>query len=290
MKKHDTLSGEELLRHALEECLEEDLSFVPPEREIARTHRFSEGFDKTMGVYIEELSEASKSIEVRKHFSRRYAGWAACVLLFLLCGGLFCYMVPFPSGGGSMTEGIQDESASGAYDSAAPQEAPEEEMTEEAAIAEEAGEAKETEDGGNVSGASPDKIVYCGQAVYPARQQEVPGALDYATVLVNCPVQDKNSPILFLTIGNTGEEDIEYFNRYALEVQLDGIWYTIPFQEDLEGQWLTLEAGMAVDEEIDLSGCKIDCEAEHYRLVACVGEDLIGAEFTFEKAFTEEEK
>ena len=276
MKKHDTLSREELLRHALEECLEEDLSFVPPEREIARTHRFSEGFEKTMGDYVKELSEASKSIEAKKHFSYQYAKWAACIVLFLLCGGLFYSMIPFPSGSGAMTEGIQNESASEATDSAAPMEI-----------------AEETEDadaGKGESGGAPDKTVYCGQAVYPARQQEVPGALEHATVLVNCPVQDKNSPVLFLTIGNTGEEDIKYFNRYALEVQLDGIWYMVPFEEEMEGEWLTLEAGMAVDEEIDLSGCKIDYGAKQYRLVACVGEELIGAEFTFEGAFTEEEK
>lgn len=283
MKKHDTLSREELLRHALEECLEEDLSFVPPEREIARTHRFSEGFERTMGEYMEELSEASKNTGVRKHFSRRYAGWAACVLLFLLCGGLFYYVVPFPSGGGSVTEGIQNESGSGAADSAAAPEASEETV-------EEAADTESADAGGSEPKESPEKRIYCGQVVYPARQQEVPGALDYVTVLVNCPVQDKNSPVLFLTIGNTGEVDIEYFSRYALEVQLDGVWYTIPFQEEMEGEWLALEAGMAVDEEIDLSGCRIDYGAEQYRLVACVGEELIGAEFTFEGAFTEEEK
>lgn len=281
MKKHDTLSKEELLRHALEECLEEDLSFIPPEREIARTHRFSEGFEKIMGEYMEELSEASKSTKAGKLFSKRYAGWAACVLLFFLCGGLFYYVMPFPSGGGSVTEGIQSESGSGAADSAA---APEETAVEEAA------EAESADAGGSEPKESPEKRVYCGQAVYPARQQEVPGTLDYATVLVNCPVQDKNSPVLFLTIGNTGEEDIEYFNRYALEVQLDGTWYTIPFQEEMEGKWLALEAGMAVDEEIDLSGCRIDYGAEQYRLVVCIGKELVGAEFTFEGAFTEEEK
>ena len=36
--------GEELLTRVLDECLEEDLSFVPHEREIAGKHRFSPGF------------------------------------------------------------------------------------------------------------------------------------------------------------------------------------------------------------------------------------------------------
>ena len=53
MKKPEKLTrGEELLAQALEECLDEDLSFVPPEREIARTHRFSERFAESMDRFL----------------------------------------------------------------------------------------------------------------------------------------------------------------------------------------------------------------------------------------------
>ena len=44
---------EELLVQVLEECLEEDLSFVPPEGEIARTHRFSREFEQRMQEILE---------------------------------------------------------------------------------------------------------------------------------------------------------------------------------------------------------------------------------------------
>ena len=54
-----------------------------------------------------------------------------------------------------------------------------------------------------------------------------------------------------------------------------------------EGQWLTLEAGMAVDEEIDLSEYRIDYDARQYRLVTYVGQDMLSVIFTFEGAFTE---
>lgn len=42
MKERESLlEGEKLLAQALDECLEEDLSFIPPERELARKHHFS---------------------------------------------------------------------------------------------------------------------------------------------------------------------------------------------------------------------------------------------------------
>ena len=50
---------------------------------------------------------------------------------------------------------------------------------------------------------------------------------------------------------------------------------------------MTLEAGMAVDEEIDLTDYHIDYDAQQYRLITRVNQELVSAEFTFGDGFTE---
>ncbi len=113
----------------------------------------------------------------------------------------------------------------------------------------------------------------------------MPEELENVTTRVNCPVLDEDDPVLMLSIGNTGETDISYFNRYDLEVWLGDAWYRIPEGSEEAGEWLTLEAGMAVDEEIDLSSYEIDHDASQYRLVTHVDQGVICAEFTFEEVF-----
>lgn len=255
MTRSEILSkGEELLAQVLEECLEEDLSFVPPEREIARSHRFSAEFEEQMKHLMEEEKEEHQDV-IRRHFSPRYGRLAACILLFCVCGGLFCYVLGPLSDQESYKEHAVESAAAGTDE------------IEEAAPEEEK--------------------MYCGQTLQPAEQQVVPETLGYVTTLVNCPVLDEENPILYLTIGNIGESDIQYLNRYDLEVWLDDGWYLIPTQADHQEEWLTLEAGMAVDEEIDLSDYQIDYGAQQYRLITYVGDDLISAEFTFEEVFSE---
>ena len=83
--------AEKLLTRVLEECLDEDLSFVPPEREIARNHTFSEPFEEKMDQLINDGEEAvrkEKEQEIRRHFSPRYGQMAAAVLIFLVAGFL----------------------------------------------------------------------------------------------------------------------------------------------------------------------------------------------------------
>lgn len=287
MKKHETLSkGEELLTQVLDECLEEDLSFIPPEREIARKHRFSEKFEETIRELLEHTSNETKKKEIKKHFSPRYGQWAACVLLFCICGGLFYYVLggPFTDKSSSM----QDETAEVTEESAF-EEAAEEAPAEAAPAGDYAGEtegAQEESETEKETATGTEKI-YCGQPVYLAEQQEVPEALEYVTTLVNCPVQDEENPILYLTIGNTGEEDVRYLNRYTLEVWLDDGWYVVPERTDSLGEWMTLEAGMAVNEEIDLNDYQIDYGAQQYRLITYVDQKAVSAEFTFEEVFAE---
>lgn len=273
---------EELLTQILEECLEEDLSFVPPEGEIARTHRFSQPFEQSMEKLLEDSSRVSRRKEIQKHFSPRYGQWAACILVFCVCGWLFYHSGGLHVEKGADMSAAEEEASLPAADSdlaAAP-----EAVEAEDQLAEEASEelsAAESQD----AGSGREGKVYCGNTVYPAEMQKMPERLENVTTLVNCPVLDEENPVLMLTIGNTGEEDIRYLNQYDLEVQLQDTWYRIPAESGEEGRWLTLEAGMAVDEEIDLSEYQIDYDASQYRLVTHVGQETLGVEFTFGEVF-----
>ena len=94
MKEHNGFSaGEELLSQVLEECLEEDLSFVPPEGEIARGHRFSDNFEKKMQNIFDDSSSHIQKKKIQRHFLPSYRQAAACILVFVVCGGLFYYMI-----------------------------------------------------------------------------------------------------------------------------------------------------------------------------------------------------
>ncbi len=80
---------------------------------------------------------------------------------------------------------------------------------------------------------------------------------------------------------------MEYEDRCALEVWLDDGWYVLPVYEEKEIRTGELEAGMAVDEIVDLSSYEIDYSAQRFRLVTRVNGDKIGAEFTFSEEFSE---
>lgn len=281
MKEHKGFSaGEELLSQVLEECLEEDLSFVPPEGEIARGHRFSDNFEKKMQEIFDDASNHIKQKKIQRHFLPRYQQTAACILVFVVCGGLFYYVIK---------DSVKDFAS---FDEVASVEEAAEEASEDvSAGGVDAGSALTEED--NAAPASEPEAEfgdgqtknYCGKTVYLAEQQEVPDMLENVTTLVNCPVLDEEHTILYLTIGNTGEDDLQYWNQCELEVWLLDGWYRIPLERQEDGEWITLESGMAVDEEIDLALYQIDRSAK-YRLVTYVGEELLGAEFTFEETFT----
>ena len=276
--------GEELLARVLDECLEEDLSFVPPEREIARKHQFSEAFEEAIKHLLSQQSVSDEEDEIRKHFSPRYGQWAACILLFCVCGWLFF----------SIVSPIMEKSSTGDM---APAEAPaaaegETQVTAGMMEGAEAESAPEEEQSGSPGDAgewnpNPEGRLYCGKRIYPAKQQEVPETLEHVTTLVNCPVQDEENHEIYLTIGNIGEETVRYLNQFDLEVWLEDGWYTILPKTGAVAEWVDLEAGMAVDEVIDLANYEIDHDAERYRVIACVDEERISAEFTFEEVFTE---
>lgn len=292
MKRHETFSeGEKLLAGILDECLDEDLSFVPPEREIARKHRFSEAFQRAMEELLETGQDTEQEQKIRRYFSPRYGQWAACILVFCVCGWLLCHVGSSIGGSGADQSAEMESSAADTTEElteAASGEAEAPAEANDAAGKIDGGDSpKETGMGAPADSNGQDGWSYCGMTIYPSDRQEVPERLSNVTTLVNCPVLDEENPVLFLTIGNTGEEDILYLNRYELEVQFDGIWYRVPLESAEEEQWLTLEAGMAVDEEIDLSGRPIDYDAGQYRLITHVGQELVSAEFTFGEVFTE---
>ena len=61
----------------------------------------------------------------------------------------------------------------------------------------------------------------------------------------------------------------------------------IPDRTGTQGEWRTLEPGMAVDEEINVADYQVDFDEQQYRLITYVGDELISAEFTFTEAFEE---
>ena len=283
MERYETFSkGEELLAQVLEECLEEDLSFVPPEREIARKHQFSEKFEETMAEFIASSLQKHKEKEIRKHFYPRYGYLAACVLLFCVCGCLFgTFIAPVLDGGKNDSASME----SAADMSAAMDEAVEEEAsTETEAGPKESAVPAAGQDAGDTLLT---ERQWCGQTVHLAKRQEVPEILEHVTTLVNCPVLPEDAPVLFLTIGNVGEEPVRYLNLYDLEVRLDDGWYTVPALSESRGAMEELEPGMAVDVQIDLSNYRIDYGAQQYRLVVYVEDEAISAEFAFEEVFSE---
>ena len=303
--------AEKLLTRVLEECLDEDLSFVPPEREIARSHTFSESFEEKMDQLLNDGEEAvrkGKEREIRRHFSPRYGQMAATVLIFLVAGflvwnvkDLFHSEIASES---AKTETAMDTSA---YDDTMLEESAAEDE-EEVMTTEESAEAAAQEEAaadqadagakeispleeewskGEINDPSQEGVSYCGKLIYPAVQQDVPEHLEEVTTLVNCPVQDEENTTMVLTIGNTSENAVRYLDGYDIEVQIGSTWYVIPHKQYEQRTWKNLEGKMAIDMEINLSDFDIDYGAQEYRVIAYVDGQQVSAEFTFEEVFAE---
>ena len=280
--------GEELLTRVLDECLEEDLSFVPHEREIAGKHRFSPGFEEQMEAMMTEAEQKMQEKELKKHFHFQWGQLAACVAVFCVCGALAGTVYLQHSGG----KGTADTTAMMTAESA--------DVAEESAELEVAEDAMEdAADTGAADGLEAEKTAdvdiskgktYCGQTIYLAEIQDMPVALENVNTLVNCPVLDEENPTLTLTIANTGETATSYQMPPILEVWLDDGWYVIPAisTENADPTWTRLEEKMAMDEAIDLTQYQIDYGAQRYRLVVRIGEHMLSAEFTFEEVFSEQ--
>ncbi len=296
---------DQLLARVLEECLDEDLSFVPPEREIARNHTFSEAFEEKMDEILNEGEEAvreEKEREIRRHFSPQYGQLAAAVLIFLVAGFLLWNVKDqIRPEKVEMATGTETAETASAMTEESAAEEPEETMADaesaDEAVQEDASADTGTEKEltpleeewakGEINDPSQEGVSYCGSMIYPAVQQEVPEVLETLTTLVNCPVQDEENTTIVLAIGNTGEEAVRYLDGYDLEVQVGSTWYVIPHKQYHPRNWKMLEAGMAVNLEIALSDYDIDYGAQEYRLIAYVDGQQISAEFTFEEVFAQ---
>lgn len=264
-KEQKELQQSELLADAFNDCMEEQLSFIPSEREIARMHEFSEEFKTSMEHLCRTNGKLKKQEMPAHEFMFRFHNIAACLFLMLLIGGI-CV------GGYLISEhGFSDFGSGGAAVTAEDTAETSEEIPEEMA-------------GASVS---EEEIQFAGEAVQPAPEQELPSGTEEVRTLVSSPVLDREAQEVKVTIGNLGEETLSYSKDIELQVCMDGVWYIVPKKEEgaeetEDIQEVKLEAGMAQDEEVWLSDYWLDYEAEKYRTVICVDGIFFGSEFRFE--------
>lgn len=288
-EKREALQSE-LLADAFGACMEEQLSFIPPEREIARMHVFSERFQKAMEELCRTNGRLKKRELSRREFIFGFNRIAASLLLMLVIGGacVGTYLIAehgLPGAG-------RDGSAETAEATEAPEEAQSTGAAEDTAAPEEETAAESTGDAGSAAATDaaaqvdPEEAAFAGGTVRLADEQELPAGTGEIRTLVSSPVLDREAESVKLTIGNLSEETITYRTDIELQVYLDGAWYVVPGTEEgaaaQEPRTVELEAGMAQDEEILLSGYTLDFEAEKYRAAVRVDGRFFGAEFCFE--------
>lgn len=300
-KKYQT-PQEELLARILDECMEEQLSFVPPEREISHTHKFSPDFQEKMAELLRTHGKpAGKKLE-KKEFIYGFNKAAACILALFLIGALggIGYLGLGMPGRKSASMDNQMENAVDA-----PAEEPPVSNEEESldTTAQESGEIREegnVEDGmeGNEGSAGHPRISraeFMGQTLEPAPEQRLPARLGQVKTLVNSPLISRDAEEIMLTIGNMEDYTIYYYQCMDLEVLINGYWYVVPPltapTEEESRQMVSLEPGMAQDETIQLDHYMLDYEAEEYRLVTYMDGLTLCARFRFEEEdlFGEEE-
>ena len=89
-KKDKALDAkEELLKEALDACMEEQLSFIPPECEIARMHTFSQEFREYMEKLLKTKGRPERRTIHRKEFIYSFNRVAACILVLFVVAGVF---------------------------------------------------------------------------------------------------------------------------------------------------------------------------------------------------------
>lgn len=84
--KHPKSPAEELLEEAFDACMEEQMSFIPPESEIARMHTFSEQFRKGMEQLLRTRGKSQHQKISRKEFIYGFNRVAAGILVLLVVG------------------------------------------------------------------------------------------------------------------------------------------------------------------------------------------------------------
>jgi hypothetical protein len=289
---------EELLEEAFHACMEEQLSFIPPESEIARMHTFSESFTEAMRTLLRTRGKPEKRQISKAEFIYSFNKIAACILGVLVVGGVCAggfLLLSRDHAKSSYQESAEAPAEEAASDMAAasaeePQESAEGVINQQ----EETGEATEEglqQDGG--SGALVD-VEFMGQKIHPASYQKLPEKAGNIKTLVNSPLIARDAESIKVTIGNMEEYQIYYYANMDLEVLIDGAWYLIPSKQDLSEEesdrMVMLEPGMAQDEEIFLENYDLDFDAEKYRVVTYLDGWILSSEFRFENPETDLEE
>lgn len=266
---------EELLTEVLQACMEEQLSFIPPEGEIARKHRFSGEFEQSMQEMCATRGRRQHRRISSREFTYGFNKIAACILVILVAGGILTggYLALHRASGVDSTAQVETAAADMAEDTAV--------MAEESAK----DSAADGETGERETAKVPEQVSFAGQSIDLASEQEVSGETDTVKTLVSCPVLTRDAEEVKVTIGNMGEAAISYNANMELQVQVDGAWYVVPRRQEPVGQQDTtvvLEPGMAQDEELSFADYALDYDAEQYRVLTYVDGVPYSAQFRFE--------
>ena len=266
---------EELLTEVLQACMEEQLSFIPPEGEIARKHRFSGEFEQSMQEMCATRGRRQHRRISSREFTYGFNKIAACILVILVAGGI-------------LTGGYLALHRASGVDSTAQVETAAADMAEDTAVMAEESAEDSAADGGTGEremAKVPEQVSFAGQSIDLASEQEVSGETDTVKTLVSCPVLTRDAEEVKVTIGNMGEAAISYNANMELQVQVDGAWYVVPRRQEPVGQQDTtvvLEPGMAQDEELSFADYALDYDAEQYRVLTYVDGVPYSAQFRFE--------
>ena len=289
-KTSGEVQQEELLADAFQACMEEQLSFIPPEREISRVHTFSPGFNAAMEELCRTKGKLKKREMTRREFVFGFNRIAACILLMFVVGGVCVggYLLSEHSLTGAGSSGLAESTAESTEETA-DLAVPEEETT--AAQDSTASGGQDANSGADAE--FPAEKEFMGSMIPLAEEQSIPSQAGNVKTLVSSPVLDRAAESFKVTIGNLSETAVSYSTGVELQVYLDGAWYVVPEKqrEGLDGAdgssgrsegIVELEPGMAQDEEIWLANYDLDFEAEKYRAVVYVDGKPFGSEFWFE--------
>lgn len=291
-KKEKALNEkEELLKEALDACMEEQLSFIPPECEIVRMHIFSEEFQEYMEKLLKTKGRSKQRTMASHEFIYSFNKVAASILVLLVIGGLLAggTMLLSSSSKSSTTDMAASSEINESAAAEEPAATPEEEYGEYEEAASGAGESQEAPagDAGETGGTSAQRSVeFMGGRIFLADNQRLREKTETVKTLVNSPVIARDAVSIKVTIGNMDERPIYYYGAMDLEVLIDGAWYLVPPKEELteeeDNRIVRLEPGMAQDEEIFLENYEWDYDAEQYRVVTYLDDMILCSKFRFE--------
>lgn len=278
-RQREERQKEELLAGAFDDCMEEQLSFIPTEREIARMHSFSDEFTKKMEELCRTQGRPQKREITKKEFVYSFNRIAAGILIVLVAGGVFAggfFLIQ--KGAGKMEKiNIAQDMAQGLSET---EEASGMEKGQSAEAAEEKAEESAEESAAPEEGYEKEELIL-------SQDQDILFATDEVRTLVSSPVLARDADAVKVTIGNLGQNAVSYEPYLTLQVQIEGLWYDVPKREDAPpdaqgSEAIVLDPGMARDEMLSFEGYRLDYEAEAYRAVIYIDGVPFASLFRFE--------